>query len=166
MVNPHSAFADRLSPSSGTGKGTVSAAGPVDEIQVTEVLSRLPASDLLSRLVKRWYEVSQVCLMPAHFLGEAVQSLQFIAGRLNHDVSNVAAEILCAKLKPFVIPPDTLSSGFPKLFTGSNLRLETIGLLSTTAGLAALKLPHSDPLFFIMYLARRSASCLLLTAGR
>lgn len=120
---------------------------PVDEIRVSEVLKRLAETDMVLVLVTRWYEVSQMCILPPQFIHEALSSLQPTANRLNLLGASTAIDILHTTLRPFAVPSDITASGFSRLFTGSNLRLETIGLLLTTAGLAALKLPNSDPVY-------------------
>lgn len=146
IVRPHSAFSDPLSPETPSANLT----GPGVEIQLKEVLSHLSELDLISKLIRRWYEISQTCLFPGVFLYEALASLRLAARRFNQDfleASRLAADILSATSKPFSVPVDTQPSDFPKLFTGSNMRLEIIGLLLSTAGLAALQIPATDTLF-------------------
>lgn len=120
---------------------------PVDEIQAADVLSRLADLELVQSLVRRWYNISQMCMLPPQFMEEILLSVRPFANRLSPLGTNLAGEVLHSTLRPIVFPPDTVISECPKLFTGPNLRLETVGLLLTTAGLAALKLPSSDPVY-------------------
>ncbi|RYP79591.1 hypothetical protein DL769_002901 [Monosporascus sp. CRB-8-3] len=146
ILRPHSTFSDRVSPVPAWTK----APDAVDKIQLADVLSHLSKFDLISNLVCRWSQISQMSLVPSTFLEEALVSLQTSGVCFDKAVTEtdtLAAKILSATVKPFVVPPNTQALEFSKLFTYCNLRLETVGLVLTIAGLAALKLPPSDALF-------------------
>jgi hypothetical protein len=49
--------------------------------------------------------------------------------------------------RPLKVPPDMLPSDFHKLFTGQNLRWETLGLFIVMAGQTAQFVPPDDPMF-------------------
>ncbi|KAK3324469.1 hypothetical protein B0T19DRAFT_464561 [Cercophora scortea] len=149
-TNPHSAFSDQ--PSS-LESSHVRQTNPVDELQVADVLSCLSDLDFISKLFKRWYEVSEVRILPTRFALEAISSLRPTAASLANSPSihsqtaTTAARVLQTTLQPLVITPDTAASDFTRLMTGPSLRLETLGLLFATAGLAALKLPNTEFIF-------------------
>jgi hypothetical protein len=116
-------------------------ADPVDEIQIKEVLSHLSKIDLISDVVHRWFESSQMCFIPGVFCFEALASLESAESRLKQgsvDTNRLAADILQATSKPFEIPSDIQPLDFPRLFTGENLRLEIIGLLFSYVGVATM----------------------------
>ncbi|KAI1149643.1 hypothetical protein F4825DRAFT_429741 [Nemania diffusa] len=133
----------QLSPALPTGNATRS----IDEIQLAGVLSRLPDLDFISALIRRWYQVSQMCLVPLGFLDEALASLKAASITVSVEASNLASKILSASSKPLKILSSVEAVDFPKQFTLSNLRLEIVGVLLTVAGLAAFKLPANDTLF-------------------
>ncbi|KAK3687886.1 hypothetical protein B0T22DRAFT_140580 [Podospora appendiculata] len=149
-TNPHSAFSDQ--PSS-FEPSQVKQTNPVDELQVADVLSCLSELDFISKLFKRWYEVSEVRILPTQFALEAISSLHPTATSLSASPSihsqtaTTAARVLQTTLQSLVIPPDTAAADFTRLLTGPSLRLETLGLLFATAGLAALKLPNTEFIF-------------------
>jgi hypothetical protein len=130
--------------------------GAADDIQVAEVLSRLFESlEITSKLIQRYYEASQVRIMPWQFLHETLSSLRKISSQLNTNGSNIAGDIMKKTMEPLEIPHDTLACDFAKLFTGSNLRLEIVGIVLATAARTALNLPHNDSIF-ISHLQSRS----------
>ncbi|KAI0871750.1 hypothetical protein GGS24DRAFT_492007 [Hypoxylon argillaceum] len=140
----------QLSPALPTGNATRS----IDEIQLAGVLSRLPDLDFISALIRRWYQVSQMCLVPLGFLDEALASLKAASITVSVEASNLASKILSASSKPLKILSSVEAVDFPKQFTLSNLRLEIVGVLLTVAGLAAFKLPANDTLFSIHPLSK------------
>jgi hypothetical protein len=115
------------------------------ETQVSEILSCLKQFEMISVLVQRWYDFSEMCLLPSAFIIEALSCTKLLAQRLSHHDVQSVADVLRATLRPLETAADHLASDFLKLFIGPNLRLEIIGVLFATAGLAALKLPYSDP---------------------
>lgn len=145
IFNPHNAFSGHILASMDSIPEAISTPDPMDEAEATEVLSCLLESiEVTLKLSRRFYELSLTRMMPWCFVWEAFTSLQSNLSHMNANRGNAAAEILGRTLKPFVVPPDTSAIDFPKLFTGPNLRLETVGILLTTAALAASRIPHSD----------------------
>ncbi|KAI0975670.1 hypothetical protein F4678DRAFT_276977 [Xylaria arbuscula] len=141
---------DQPSPVRRKGK----ADGAIDEIQLTDVFSCLPDLDLISALIHRWYQASQMCLVPLHFLDEALVSLKAAANDISFEANDLASNMFSASFKSLEVLSSIEAVDFHKQFTMSNLRLEIVGLLLTIAGLAASKLPASDTLFLTHTLSK------------
>lgn len=93
-------------------------AEPVDETQAADIVSRLFDLEMVQLLVRHWYEISQMCILPLRFMEDILSFFQPFANRLNLLGTNMAVEILHTVSKPFVVPPNTVISAFPKLFAG------------------------------------------------
>ncbi|KAI1299760.1 hypothetical protein F5Y03DRAFT_247221 [Xylaria venustula] len=128
--------------------------GVIDEIQLADVFSCLPDLDLISALIHRWYQASQMCLVPLHFLDEALVSLKAAARDNSLEAKDLASNMFSASSRSLEILSGVEADNFHKQFTMSNLRLEIVGLLLTIAGLAASKLPASDTLFLTHTLSK------------
>jgi hypothetical protein len=99
------------------------------ETQVSEILSCLKQFEMISVLVQRWYDFSEMCLLPSAFIIEALSCTKLLAQRLSHHDVQSVADVLRATLRPLETAADHLASNFLKLFIGPNLRLEIIGVL-------------------------------------
>jgi hypothetical protein len=143
---PQSAFSEPLSSGSLLPKVTT----PIDELGLTNALSHLAELDLITKLIHRWQQITQMCLVPPTFLEEILVSLKastsgFSKARV--EAGSFASQVLSATSRPFVVPATTEAADFHKLFTGANMRLEGIGLIFSVSGLAALKLSAGDEMF-------------------
>ncbi|KAF7533809.1 hypothetical protein G7054_g6761 [Neopestalotiopsis clavispora] len=146
ILQPQSAFSEPFSSNSLSPKVTI----PIDELVLTNVLTKLADLDLITTLIRRWKQITQMCLVPLTFLEEILISLKESTSGSNKvrvEVGNFASQVLSATSQPFMVPTTTEAADFHRLFTGSNMRVEGIGLISSVSGLAAMKLPASDEMF-------------------
>ncbi|KHN96078.1 uncharacterized protein MAM_06183 [Metarhizium album ARSEF 1941] len=131
--------------------------GPRVDVALKEVLGKLSEIDLISALVRYWYETSPMCFLPAKFIYQALESLDLASSRLKQgfiEVGKLGADIIDATSKPLQANLDAGSSDPSSLFTTSSLRLEIIGLLLTTAALAALQIPAADGLLASVHMRK------------
>jgi len=120
-----------------------------------QVLSRLSQFDIVGELLRRWWRVSPSGPVPRCLFDKALISIESASHRLEQgpaEARRLAAEIMEASSRPWVMPPETPPRDLPKLFAEPNLRIEAVGIILATAGTAAICLPESDILFSVLSL--------------
>lgn len=125
-------------------------AANVPNIQLNQILARLSHIDDIGKLVRRWSQVCPGGLVPWSLIEEMLASVESAADRLNqglNQATSMAAEIEAATSRPIIVVPNMQPTDFSKLYTGTNLRVEVIGILLSIAGLTALTLLEADMIF-------------------
>lgn len=143
------------------------------------ILSQLKLFPVIEKRLHSYYRSSQVPLVPLPLtlqLLDAVRSCATVSNylrRLNADPkatsngSQLAKNILASSSSDIVMTPHLNLSAFCALFTGKNLRIETIGLLLTMTARSSLYSmrngdSQSDDLEFIREMGYHGNSCLRL----
>ncbi|EFQ96850.1 hypothetical protein MGYG_08771 [Nannizzia gypsea CBS 118893] len=111
--------------------------------RVTKALGLLHEFPVMKQLVQNYYSLNQSAAIPAPLIVDTLAELETTYNeKLYENISNEqtsALAVLAMKntQKTFTIPPAVDGAHFSKLFTGSSIRLEIIGLIYTLAGRAS-----------------------------
>ncbi|KAJ5508767.1 hypothetical protein N7527_010910 [Penicillium freii] len=159
-IHQHYAFGSPNPPIHPIHQASASLATPVPssiDIRLHQVLARLPHIKIISRLVRRWLQVCISCPVPRPLLLDLLVAVESTAHRCNPSdgnaqvadaaLSQLAEDIQNANSRPLVVPRGLQLAEFFQLLTGRNLRAESIGLVLSVAGNAALGLLESDVVF-------------------
>jgi hypothetical protein len=159
-IHQHHAFGSPTPPIHPIHQASASLPTPVPssiDIRLHQVLARLPHIKIISRLVRRWLQVCLSCPVPRPLLLDLLVSVESAAHRCNPgdgnapvadaDLSQLAEDIQNASSQPLVVPRGLQPAEFFQVLTGRNLRAESIGLVLSVAGNAALGLLESDVVF-------------------
>ncbi|KAJ5884200.1 hypothetical protein N7504_011772 [Penicillium tannophilum] len=115
-----------------------------------DIVSHLKLLPLIEKRLQEYYSFSQVALVPRQLMLQLIASIRIglIASgyikeeRANemsvHHCSRLANDLLRSSSSEVVITPDLDTGAFCALFSGANLRIETIGLLYTMAARSSL----------------------------
>ena len=127
------------------------------DTQLQQVLVRLKHIKTIGRLVRRWLQVCISGPVPRPLLLDLLVAVESAAQRCNPGDGSVpvsdayfnqlAEDIQNASSRPLVVPRELQPAEFSQVLTGRNLRIESIGLVLSVAGNAALGLLDSDVIF-------------------
>ncbi|KAF2003421.1 hypothetical protein P154DRAFT_86277 [Amniculicola lignicola CBS 123094] len=116
------------------------------------IISKLYPFSLFERSVELYFELNKACAIVGPLVTLAMPQLRIDLERLTQTASNPYAsyvEITRNTIRPLKVPSSMLASEFHTLFTGQNLRWETLGLILILAGSNAQFTPPDHPLFLL-----------------
>ncbi|RHZ61038.1 hypothetical protein CDV55_106320 [Aspergillus turcosus] len=110
--------------------------------RATEVVGHLVEFPTLKQLILDFYGVSQAAVIAAPFVLNALSQMQdtYHAYQLDQgetEIPALVATVLDNTRRTFSVPPTVDGTHFHRLYTGSCLRLETLGVLYALAGRAS-----------------------------
>lgn len=115
------------------------------------IISKLRPFSLFEKSIKNYFEVSQASALVGPLLLSALPQLRLDLERLSkvpcRDVFQAYAEITKRTMRPIVVASSMPASDYHTLFTGQNLRWETLGLILIIAGSNAQFTSPNDPIF-------------------
>ncbi|KAI1460131.1 hypothetical protein F4805DRAFT_418238 [Annulohypoxylon moriforme] len=108
-----------------------------------EIVAQLRFLPFIEKLFDEYFSFSQVALVPRQIILKLVKSIRDSLGISDHnaedtaectlDISQLSKDVLHASSSPVKITSSLDPEGFCELYSGENLRVETLGLLYTTA---------------------------------
>jgi hypothetical protein len=109
--------------------------------RATEVVGHLVEFPTLKQLILEFYSLSQAAVIAAPFVLNALSQMQdtYHAYQLDQgetEIPALAATVLDNTRRTFSVPPTVDGAHFHRLYTGSCLRLETLGVVYALAGRA------------------------------
>lgn len=123
------------------------------QVDVAESLvSKIPPFSLLESLLRFYYKSENLSTaLDSPFLLNALPRLANDFKELStaEDKHALYAKITRNTARPFHVPPDIRPSEFHTLYSGENLRWETIGLVLITAAMPANFISPDDPMFTV-----------------
>ncbi|KAK3934599.1 hypothetical protein QBC46DRAFT_426569 [Diplogelasinospora grovesii] len=119
-----------------------------------EIVSELRFLALIEKLLHEWLSYSQVALGPRPLILQLVAGIRTdpaTSGCVSedtadyvHNVTQLAKDVLRSSSSEVAVAPSLDLEGFCALFSGANLRVETLGLLYTTAARSYLARADAD----------------------
>ncbi|KAI0401829.1 hypothetical protein F4802DRAFT_618394 [Xylaria palmicola] len=125
----------------------------IADMQLDRILSRLSSIDTIAKLARRWWQISPCGPFPRSIFDRILQSVESTAQGLGSGQAQCQALTVTIRestLKPWDVPPDATPGGISRLLAEPVPRLEAVGIVLATAGLAAEYLPESDVLFSLL----------------
>ncbi|KAF2185061.1 hypothetical protein K469DRAFT_726933 [Zopfia rhizophila CBS 207.26] len=101
------------------------------------IVSKLAPFSLFEKSIKMYFSANKASALVGPLIMSALPQLRIDLEQLSvtgNDPSAAYAEITGNTARPFKVPSSMLASEFHTLFTGSNLRWETLGLILIVAG--------------------------------
>lgn len=114
------------------------------------VVSMLTPFSFFEKSLKMYFETQKASALIGPLLQSALPQLRHDIEQLTaagSDAHQLYAEITKNTTRPLKVPPTMLPSEFHTLFTGKNLRWETLGLILVIAGSNAQYTSPGDPIF-------------------
>jgi hypothetical protein len=148
-----------------------------DLLSITYILDQLHHCGTIRKLLGEFYRMSQVAVVPGHLVLPIVSDLEQIHEDILHQrarsdlaaskaaVSAMAQQILHATVSRTTMTSTTSLPEFLSFYSGSNLRVESIGLIFAVAARASRLglIPESDTSHdFLQTMFQGSARCLRL----
>jgi hypothetical protein len=116
------------------------------------IVSKLTPFSLFEKSVKNYFEINKASALEGPLIMSALPQLRLDLERLamaGNDSFDVYAEITRNTIQPLDVSPTMAASEFHTLFTGKNLRWETLGLILIIAGSNAQFTSPDDPIFTV-----------------
>jgi hypothetical protein len=148
-----------------------------DLLSITYILDQLHHCGTIRKLLVEFYRMGQVAIVPDHLVLPVIADLERIHEDILHQrattsvtdsrvaISTMAHKILRATVSRSTITSSTTLPEFLSFYSGSNLRVESIGLIFTVAARASRLglVPESETSHdFLQTMFQGSARCLRL----
>lgn len=129
-----------------------------------EILATLELFDEIDNFVTQYYSFSQVPVVPERIIQGLIQGIRGSAVLANHttDTAQCLALLKCSS-EDVELSPNITVDEFCELFSGDNLRLETIGLLCSLAARATFYTSIRSNHFLPEHILQRLVRCSVLT---
>jgi hypothetical protein len=114
------------------------------------IISRLTPFSLFENIIRTYFEINKASSFLGPLFISALPQLRIDLERLSPDGGDTCAafmDITRNTTRPLKVPPTMSASEFHTLFTGKNLRWETLGLIMSIAASMAQFTPPDDPVF-------------------
>lgn len=114
------------------------------------IVSKFSPFSLFDNLVRMYFEVNKASVFVGPLITSALPQLRIDLEKLSeneNDTCSAYSDITSNTTRPLKVPPSMPASDFHTLFTGQNLRWETLGLMMSIAGSIAQFTPPDDPVF-------------------
>ncbi|PSN60516.1 hypothetical protein BS50DRAFT_579053 [Corynespora cassiicola Philippines] len=115
----------------------------------TSIVSKLAPFSFFEKSIKMYFEINKASSLVGPLVMSALPQLRIDLEQLlgTSDPYPAYAEITKNTTRPLKVPPNMMPSQFHTLFTGQNLRWETLGLILIVAGSNAQFTSPDDPIF-------------------
>lgn len=117
------------------------------------IVSKLAPFSIFEKTVKNYFEINKASALVGPVITPALPQLRAdleqLASVAKSDQFAVFAEITRNTTRPLKVPSSMLPSEFHTLFTGQNLRWETLGLMLSLAGTMAQYTSPDDQMFML-----------------
>lgn len=117
-------------------------------IDVLKLLSELPICD---SLIRKFYSRSLCVVIPVAMIEAITQSVRAIlssldfTGAMDGEIQDLTHQIFQNTSRPLSVDAAMSVDDYFALFTGRNLRWETVGIVFATSGIALMSTPDTDP---------------------
>ena len=117
-----------------------------------QIISKLVPFSLFEKLIRLYFEINRASFLVAPLVLSALPQLRIDLERLSQDGFDACAaysDITRNTIRPLKVPPSLPASEFYTLWTGKNLRWESLGLIMCLAGSVSQFSPPDDPVFVL-----------------